>query len=170
MWSFEALLVVFLTLTPLMLVITYIDFKFLRIPNWSVLAVFAVFLVVGPWGLPIDVFLWRLLYAVVVLVLVYGLYSVAAPIVGAGDLKLISALVPFVADARLGGFLLIYALVAIISLFAFWVARRALRGRETEWEALNQGKFIPVGVLLGLSMVIHLGADVVGRVFLPEAV
>ena len=51
----------------LMILVTWFDLKQLRIPNWSVLAVLGVFVVTGLWGLPIDVFAWRLLAGVIVL-------------------------------------------------------------------------------------------------------
>ena len=59
----------------LMLLTAWFDLKHLRIPNALVLAVLAVFLVAGFWGLPLATFLWRLGAGAAVLGLGFGLFA-----------------------------------------------------------------------------------------------
>jgi prepilin peptidase CpaA len=163
MLSEPALALAVVLMLPLMLAITVIDVKHLRIPNWAVLAVFGAFLATGSWGLPVETFLWRLGYAAIVLVIGFGLYSVAQGYVGAGDLKLIAALAPFLSGANLVDFLLIYIAASVSGLGLFLAARAAIGRRKVGWKALEQGLYFPAGVLLGLSMAVSLLAEAAAR-------
>lgn len=150
-------------LVPLMGYIAYTDTRDLRIPNWTVLAVLGVFLATGSWGLPLETFLWRLGYAAVAFGLSLLLYNVAQGGIGAGDLKLLTALVPFLAGTVLLQFLAVYVLISILGTLAFWLARRALKGRETGWKAFDNVVYYPVGVFIGLSVAIVMVYEAVLR-------
>ena len=158
-----ALVVAAAGLLPIMVTIAYFDLRDLRIPNWSVLAVLGVFLATGSWGLPFDVFLWRLLYGVIAFALGFALYSVAAGQVGAGDLKLLAVLVPFIAGASAVPFMLVYALLSIVGLGVYLLAQARLKGRQTGLRALDQRIYFPAGILLGLTMSVLLCAELYGR-------
>ena len=137
-------------------VIAYLDLRDMRIPNWSVLAVLGLFaaaaLPVLPWGLSWEVFLWRLGYAVGVFVLGFLLYSVAGGRVGAGDLKLLAALAPFLSADNLLGYALLYLLVSVLGLVLYLAARMIANGRETGFKGIDRRGYFPAGVLLGLAM------------------
>jgi prepilin peptidase CpaA len=152
MLSDTALLLMVLAVVPLMLIITWYDLRFMRIPNWTVLAVFGAFIAIGSWGLPFDTFLWRLGYGAVTLMAAFALYSIAGLYIGAGDLKLLAALAPLLSANNLVGFIGVYVLLSILGLIVFLMIRRRLKGRKTSWAAFNQRAFFPAGVLLGLSM------------------
>jgi len=141
-------------LLPLMGYITYSDMRWLRIPNWSVLAVFGAFLVTGIWGLPIDVFLWRCAYAVIALAVGLLIYNLAQGSVGAGDLKLIAALAPFLSLTTLLDFILVYVVVSIIGTVFFMIMRRRnrRRGVKDPWKAFGETIYMPAGVFLGISI------------------
>ncbi|MEM0944609.1 MAG: prepilin peptidase [Pseudomonadota bacterium] len=161
MLATPALIAATAVLVPLMLLACYIDFKEMRIPNWLVLAVVALFLVTGAWGLPLDVYLWRIGYGVIALVIVYLFFEVVERFfpdnVGAGDLKLIAALVPFVAPFDAADVLILYALLSIVGLFLHQFARALLRGRETGFKSLDQKLYFPVGLVIGLTMCVYYG-------------
>ena len=53
---------------PICVYICYTDMKGMRIPNHAVMALFAVFAVLGVIALPFDAYLWRYMHLVVVLV------------------------------------------------------------------------------------------------------
>ena len=152
MMSDTALAVAAAGMVPLMLAIAYLDFRHLRIPNWSVLAVLGLFLATGSWGLPLDLFLWRLLYGVIALVAGFALYSVLSGQIGAGDLKLFAVLVPFLSGANWVDFLILYALLSIAGLLLYFTARKIVAGRTTGYRALDKRGYFPAGILLGLSM------------------
>ena len=163
MMETSALAVATVAMAVLMAITAWFDLKALRIPNWCVLAVLALFLVTGLWGLPLDVFAWRLLHGVIVLVLGFGLYSVAGGHVGGGDIKLIAALTPFIPGAHVGFVLLVFVLVCFAGLLIHRMVRAFLRGRKTGWAALDQRQFFPVGLLLGGTIMIYLGVELAGR-------
>lgn len=158
-----ALTVAFLGMLPLVLVVIASDLKRMKIPNWTVGAIFVLFLATGSWGLPLDVFGWRILYAVIALVLGFGLYSVASGGIGAGDLKLIAAFVPFVPGSGVTTVMLLFVISAFGLVLVHQAARIATRKRETGWKSLDQAVYLPAGVALGLTMVVFLGLDLGSR-------
>lgn len=141
----------------------WVDLKALRIPNWCVLAVLGIFIVTGLWGLPLETFAWRLLHGLILLVLGFGLYSVAGGQVGGGDIKMIAALAPFVPGAHVGFVLIVFALLALVGLLVHRLVRALVRGRQTGWAALDQKRFFPVGLLLGGTIMIYLVIQLAGR-------
>lgn len=157
------LIVAFAAMVPLIGYIIYSDLRALRIPNWTVLAVLAVFVVCGLWGLPFGTFLWRLAAGLIALALGFGLYALAGGKIGGGDMKLTAALVPFVPGGQLGFVLLLYAVVSITALIVHRFVRATLRGRQTGWIALDQKVYFPAGLILGLTMLIYLGSEVASR-------
>ncbi|MEM1343324.1 MAG: prepilin peptidase [Pseudomonadota bacterium] len=164
MFDDAGLIIVTAVMVPLMLTVAYLDLRYLRIPNWAVLGVVALFLGVGVWSLPLDVFLWRIAYGVIVLVVGFLLYNVAGSIVGAGDLKLIAALAPFLSGTTIGPYLLTYSLLSIVGLIVRAVVLRFVgRERNTGWQSIDQRGFFPAGLLLGLSIVIQLCAELSQR-------
>jgi prepilin peptidase CpaA len=152
----DALIAATAAMAVLMALVTWYDLKQLRIPNWSVLAVVAVFVVTGLWGLPLDIFLWRLLHGVIVLVLGFLLYTLVSGHMGGGDIKLIAALTPFIAGPDLGFIALVYALLAIVGLIVQRFVRAIQRDRVTGWKALDQKRVFPAGLLLGGTIMIYL--------------
>jgi len=156
MMSTASLAIALAAMIPLMAYTIREDLKSLRIPNWVVLAVLVLFIATGSWGLPLDTFFWRLLYGVVALGLGIGLYAIGAGKVGAGDLKLIAALVPFVNPRDVSFVLLVYSVVTIIGLFGHRMIRAKLHGRETGWKAIDQKIYFPLALILGVTIVIYM--------------
>lgn len=145
-----------LAMTPLLAAVVWQDMARLRIPNGLVLGVVAVFGVCGLWGLPLDVFALALVAGIAVLAAGVLIHNAAAGHVGAGDLKLIAALTPFIAWRDLGGLLLLWAVVTVAGLMVHRLARAVARGRVTGWAAIDQSRFFPLGVLLGVTMILYL--------------
>ena len=161
MLSTPALWIAFVAMTPLMFLTAYWDLKLLKIPNWLVLCVLAVFIVTGLWGLPIDTFLWRLLYGAIALILGFGLFALGG--IGGGDAKMAAALVPFAAPSDAGMLLLLYALMTLFLLMAVRLAMQIVRHRETGWLALDQlhkparERVFPMGLIFGSTILLYLG-------------
>lgn len=158
-----ALAVATAAMAVLMAVTAWYDLKALRIPNWCVLAALGIFLVTGPWGLPLDTFGWRLLHGVILLVLGFGLYTISSGHVGGGDIKMIAALTPFVPGSAVGFVLIVFALLSLVGLILHRFARGILRDRKTGWAALDQRRFFPAGLLLGGTIMIYLCVELAGR-------
>jgi prepilin peptidase CpaA len=163
MMETQALIAATAVMAVLMGLAGWFDLKALRIPNWCVLAVVGLFIVTGLWGLPLDVYLWRLLHGVIVLFVGFGLYSISGGNVGGGDIKLIAALTPFIAGSDLGFVLVVFALLSFAGLMLHRFVRAMLRERKTGWAALDQKRFFPAGLLLGGTIMIYLGWQLTER-------
>lgn len=163
MMETQALALATAAMAVLMAITAWFDLKALRIPNWCVLAALGIFLVTGLWGLPLKVVGWRLLYAVIVLVVGFAIYSLSEGRVGGGDVKMIAALTPFVPGSAVGFVLLVFALLSFVGLIIHRLIRGILRGRQTGWMALDQRRFFPVGLLLGGTIMIYLGYELASR-------
>lgn len=159
----QALVAATAAMAVVMALTAWFDLKALRIPNWCVLAVLGIFVVTGLWGLPLEVFAWRLLHGAIVLLVGFGLYTISSGHVGGGDIKMIAALTPFIPGSDVGLVLVVFALLAFVGLMVHRLVRSFVRGRKTGWAALDQRRFFPVGLLLGGTIMIYLGVEIAGR-------
>lgn len=144
-------------LVPLLAYIMWSDMKAMRIPNIAVLLIFLVFLATGSWGLPLETFLWRIGHTVIAFGVGWGIFQISGGKIGGGDLKLLIALVPFVPGSAVGIVLLMWAVITLVSLGGFFLARRLIGERETGYIALSQKAYFPAGVPIGLTMILFLG-------------
>jgi prepilin peptidase CpaA len=156
-------------MVPLMALCAWYDLKSLRIPNWLVLGVFGVFLVTGSWGLPGDVFIWRLVQGAMVLAVGFLLFLPG--FVGGGDAKMAAALAPFVAISDALGVLILYAVVTLALLLVLRLAMQFSRHRATGGMAVDQyarparERVFPMGLIFAITIVVYLlvgAAEVAG--------
>ena len=145
---------------PLCLYVAFTDMREMRITNQAVLALGALFLVLGLIALPFDEYLWRLLQLVIVLLAGMALNALGA--MGAGDAKFLAAAAPYVA---LGDVRLVIALYLAVLLAAFAAHRLAkysfLRNVAPHWQSWEQGKKFPMGLALGPSLALYLGLGLI---------
>ena len=138
----------------------YSDLATMKIPNKAVLALGAVFLVIGLLALPLTEYPWRLLHIVVVLVAGFAVNM--AGMVGAGDAKFAAVMAPFVplADARL--FLVLFAAVLLAAYLTHRLFRAApaMRQRTADWESWTAGKKFPMGLALAGALAFYLALGV----------
>lgn len=163
MMDTTALLISIVGLVPLMVYMIYSDMKYMKIPNWLSLSVLGVFLATGSWGLPLEVFVWRLAHGGIVFGLGYLLYRFAEGRVGAGDIKLIAAFTPFIPGSHIAFILMGFAIISFLTLAAFMVARKYLHNENSTWKAFAQRSFVPAGVILGLTVMIFMAVQVADR-------
>lgn len=145
---------------PVCLYVCYTDMRDMKIRNHAVMALFAIFAVLGLIALPFDDYLWR--YAHLVVILLVGIVANAAGVMGAGDSKFAAAAAPFVA---LGDLRLMMALFAATLLAAFVAHRLArmtpLRRLAPDWKSWTTGSKFPMGLALGGTLAIYLGLGLV---------
>ncbi|MBV0911279.1 A24 family peptidase [Anianabacter salinae] len=141
--------------TPICIWAAWSDLKYMKIRNMSVLAMVAVFLVVGLIALPFEDYLWRLVHIAVVLVI--GFLMNMARVMGAGDAKFAAAMAPFIALPDAGAFLLLLSVVMIAALATHRMFRAmpGFRARTADWESWRVSKF-PMGFALGSALVFYL--------------
>lgn len=148
--------------TPLALWVAWSDMKWMKIHNWAVIALVAVYLVVGLIALPFQTWAWG--WASLGIVLVVGFVLSAVGLLGAGDAKFMAAMAPFIAIGDLNLFLMLLAVVIVVSFVAHRLARRTslVQGLAPEWESWHRREF-PLGLALGPSLLFYLSlASILG--------
>lgn len=144
---------------PIAFLVAQSDMARLKIPNTHVIALVAVFAVVGLIALPFGDYLWRWSHLGVVLVIGFLLNLAGA--MGAGDAKFAAAAAPFVA---LGDLTLVFAILAAASLAGFATHRLAMRSFgprvAPEWESWTSGRRFPMGLPLAMALVFYLAAGI----------
>ena len=140
---------------PICFYVCFTDLSQMRITNQAVLALGAIFLVVGLIALPLPVYGWRVGQMVVVLVIGFLLTSVGA--VGAGDAKFAAAAAPFVVGSDLRLLLAIFA-ANLLAAFATHrlVKYTALRRVAPQWRSWDMGWKFPMGLSLAGTLAIYL--------------
>lgn len=152
----EAALWFFIVSLPICFWVILSDLRAMRIPNTSVLALAAVFVLVGIWVLPLPVLGGQLINLVVVLLL--GILLNAAGAFGAGDAKFAAAAAPFVLLADVGFVLMLLALNLLAAFLTHRIAARTrLRNLAPSWESWERKKDFPMGLSLGSTLSIYLG-------------
>lgn len=140
---------------PLCLYVALTDLRSMRITNRTVLAIAAVFVLLGPFLFPFETYLWQL--AQLVIVLVAGVALNAAGVMGAGDAKFAAAAAPYIALGDLKLLFVLYAALLLAAYAAHRIAKNtALREMAPHWESWDQGKKFPMGLALGPSLAVYL--------------
>ena len=138
---------------PVCLWVACTDLSAMKIRNEAVLALFAVFVVAGPFVMPLAEYACRYLNLIVVLVLGFGLATLRA--LGAGDAKFAAAMAPFVAWGDLGEVLAIFAVLLIVTLALHRALRRIpmVRNLAPGWKSWREVRDFPMGLTLGARQV-----------------
>lgn len=140
---------------PICFYVAWSDMRSMRIPNYTVVTLTLVFVIVGLIALPFETYLWR--YTHLIAVLVIGILFNAAGVVGAGDAKFAAAAAPLIAVPDISRVALIFA----ATLLAAWVTHRVaknspIRSLVPEWESWSKKKEFPMGLALGGALTIYL--------------
>ena len=140
---------------PIAIWVSWSDMARMKIPNKAVLALLAVFVVVGLIALPdLTEYLWR--YAHFAVMLVIGFLLNVFRLVGAGDAKFAAAMAPFVAFGDWMTFLLLLAGTIIAAFILHRIAKASpIRARVPHWESWNKREF-PMGLALAPSLLFYL--------------
>ena len=145
---------------PIGIWVAWSDMKTMKIPNKAVMALGAVFLIIGlglvlTSLLPFTAFLWAL--GLGLIVLVAGFLGNAAGLFGAGDAKFAAVMAPFFigADARF-----VMGLFAACLLGAFASHRLAarippFRAATADWASWTNKDF-PMGLALSGTLIFYL--------------
>ncbi|OAN70872.1 prepilin peptidase [Seohaeicola saemankumensis] len=146
----------FLASLPICFWVILSDLRAMRIPNKAVLALVAVFLLVGVFVLPLPVLGLQLVNLVVILLA--GIVLNAAGAFGAGDAKFAAAAAPFVMLADVSFMMMLLAVTLLAGFLTHRLAGRSpLRRLAPDWESWERRKDFPMGLSLGSSLAIYLG-------------
>ena len=140
---------------PLCFIVAWSDMRAMRIPNWCVLAMFAIYIVIGILTLPFSSFLWG--FVSLIIVLVIGFLMNAIGMIGAGDAKFAAAAAPFIAA---GDFRFVLSLFAANILAAFlthrFTAKTSMTKLAPKWDSWERTWEFPMGLSLGGTLGIYL--------------
>jgi prepilin peptidase CpaA len=142
---------------PIAIWVALEDMRSMKIPNKAVIALIAVFLVIGPFVLPLND--WGLRWAHLAVVLAAGFVLNLVRVVGAGDAKFLAAMAPFVALSDLFPFFFVLGAALPSALIVHRLARAvpAVRRMTGEWESWTRPRVFPMGLPLAGTLVIYLG-------------
>jgi prepilin peptidase CpaA len=158
MASLSVALILLPFVLPIAIWVAWSDMKFMKIPNKAVMALLAVWVLIGWLAVPFDQYLWG--FALAAILLVVGFVANASGLVGAGDAKFAAAMAPFFVGGDLRLILALFA-ACLIGAFATHRLARALppvRRLTADWASWTHAKF-PMGLALsGLIVFYFLAA------------
>ena len=140
--------------------VAWSDMKFMKIPNKTMIALLAVWLVVGLGavgltGLSLVSWAWGWAFAAIVLVI--GFLANALRLVGGGDAKFATAMAPFFVGADWRTVFVLAASCLIGAFVAHRLARSigAIRRATPDWVSWTSRDF-PMGLALAGTLIFHL--------------
>lgn len=141
---------------PIAIWVAWSDMATMKIPNKAVIALLAVFAVVGLVALPFTDYLWRWTHFAVVMGIAFVLWSLR--LLGAGDAKFAAAMAPFVDLSDWYGFMWLLAVTIVAAFVVHRLARAgAVRRAFPDWESWTRREF-PMGFALAPALVLYLVA------------
>lgn len=152
-----------LALLPFVLAIgiwvSWSDMRFMKIPNKAVMALLAVWLVVGFFLVPLQSWGWG--WALAAIVLVVGFVVNAAGLVGAGDAKFAAAMAPFFVHSNIKLVLVLFASCLLGAFAAHRLVRLIplVRHATADWASWTHKDF-PMGLALSGTLIFYILAIV----------
>lgn len=140
---------------PICFYVSFTDLREMRITNQAVIALALVFLVVGPFVMPLSEYGWRWVQLVVALII--GMILNAGGAMGAGDAKFIAAAAPFVHQGDVGVIVKLLAAILLAAVVTHRVAKHTpLRALAPHWESWEKKRDFPMGLALGSTLGLYL--------------
>lgn len=136
---------------PLLIWAAASDLRHLRIPNWLVLGMAAVFVLTAPL-LPLQETGLRLLAAVLVFLLCAALFHWR--ILAGGDVKMMAAAMLFVPSAVLTGFGWCFSAAMLATVVAAAALRVGRPSAAANWAVVRAPGSLPMGVAIALALVL----------------
>ncbi len=141
---------------PLCFYAAFTDLKEMRITNQMVVALAAVFVVIGPVALGWSDYGAGLIRMVIMLIA--GIALNAGGVMGAGDAKFIAAAAGFILPPDLQLVVLILSANLLAAVVTHRLAKHTpLRRIVPDWKSWEAGRKFPMGLSLGTSLAIYLG-------------
>ena len=136
------------------------DLKRMKIPNKAVIAMAAVWPLIGWYLVPMDAWLWG--FAIMAVVFVAGFLLYLTGTFGAGDAKYSAAMAGLFVGGNIGEILLITFVSMIGSLILHRILRSLsfVRNATPDWESWNRRRFFPFGLSLSCIVVFYLLAAI----------
>ena len=150
-----AALVLAILSAPVCLWVALSDLRAMRIPNKAVALLFGIFVLVGPFLMPLPDYGWQLLHMPVLLLV--GMVVNAAGLAGAGDAKFVAAAGPYLWLADLHALLVIFTATLLAAYATHRLAKHSgLRRLAPDWQSWSTGVKFPMGLALAGTLTIYL--------------
>ncbi len=135
------------------------DLKSMKIPNKAVLAMAAIWPLVGWYLVPFDAWIWG--FALMGIVLVLGYIAYATGTFGAGDAKYAASMAGMFVGADYGLVMLLIAGCLIGALVTHRIMRGipAVRRMTPDWLSWEQRRYFPLGFAISGILVFYLVAQ-----------
>ena len=145
---------------PLALWAAVSDMKRMKIPNNSVIAMAAIWPLIGWMLVPFTAWLWGL--ALMAIVFVVGFLIYLTGTFGAGDAKFSAAMAGLFVGGDIGQILLIIFLCMFGALLLHRLLRSlpVVRNATPDWESWTQRRYFPFGLALSSIVVFYLLAAI----------
>ena len=138
--------------------VAWSDMRYMKIPNYAVMALGVVYLIIGPYVKPLASYGWG--WALCGIVLTIGIVLNAAGVLGAGDAKFAAAMAPFFVHSDLRFDFGLFAACLLGAFAAHRLARATpFRAVTPEWASWTNPRF-PMGLALAGMLIFYLMAVV----------
>ena len=136
------------------------DLKRMKIPNTSVLAMAAIWPLIGWYLVGMTAWLWGFALMAIVFVLGFLLYLTGT--FGAGDAKYSAAMAGMFVGGNIGEILLIIFVCMVGALFLHRLLRSLpfVRNATPGWESWERRRYFPFGLALSAIVVVYLLAAI----------
>ena len=154
-------LVFFVLTLPACAWVALSDLRHMKIRNAAVLMLALIFLLVGPFLLPLQLYLWQIAQGLIMLAIGFTLNMARA--MGAGDAKFLAAAAPYVALQDAFAVLVLLSAMLLAAVALHRIARRIPRVVQLapHWESWSARKF-PMGLGLGPTLSLYLALSAIG--------
>lgn len=158
-----ASIALFLAALPFCVIAAVTDLRTMKILNKTNIGLFATFMIVGLFVVPLPEYGIRILQAAVMMAV--GIALMATRQMGGGDAKFLAAMAPYIALSDAPKFLMLLSAMALVTLALHRLigavpAVRPMLVNFHSWDASQSGKGMkgkfPYGVTLGVSLSIYL--------------
>lgn len=137
-------------IAPVLVAVAYFDLRFMRIPN--VITVFLIFLfavIAWVWPLPLPELALR--FGAAAFVFVIGFIGFFFGLVGAGDVKVLSALMLYVPFSIITIFANVFSASLIVGILIVLFLRRFEKVKAIGWKSFGGSHKFPMGLSIAIS-------------------
>ena len=136
------------------------DLKRMKIPNTAVLAMAAIWPLIGWYLVGVTPWLWG--FAIMAVVFVAGFLLYLTGSFGAGDAKFSAAMAGIFVGGNIGEILLIIFICMVGSLILHRIMRSLsfIRNATPDWESWTRRRFFPFGMALAAIVIFYLVAAI----------
>jgi prepilin peptidase CpaA len=153
-------MILLIPVLPIAIWAAFSDLKRMKIPNKAVIAMAAVWPLLGWYVVPWQPWLWG--FAIMAIVFIAGFLLYLTGTFGAGDAKYAAAMSGMFVGGNIGEILLIVLLCMVGSL-AFHRLLRSLpfvRNATPDWESWTRRRYLPFGLTLSAIVLFYLLAAI----------